>query len=296
MFPDPQLLLPTSGPPPADADGTGFGFRCWHGTPGPMPRAHRHDDIEVNFASGGTLTYLFGGTPLRVQTGRVAAFWAAMPHQLVAITPGASTYWITVPLGLFLHWTMPAGVRSLLLAGRPLLSESGALAPGDHGRFEQWTNDLADPDAEPRLIAMLEIEARMRRLARESLVASPVQLPVVATEPAPGRDPAAHAAAMASFIAAHYDEPITAADVAAARHLHRHYAMTVFRQAIGTTIGSYLAQCRIADAQRRLITTDASITDIGVAAGFSSQSRFYDAFTRLCGMSPGAYRTAHRDR
>lgn len=288
MFPDPQI----AAVPGVGVDSAGFGFRCWHGQPGVMPRAHRHDDIEVNFASGGRLVYLFGGTEVRVEADRVAAFWAAMPHQLVAASPGVSTFWITVPIAEFLRWSVPQPMRSRLLGGVPLLSRSGVLAPGDHDRFAQWNADLADADDEPRRIAMLEIEARMRRLGRASL--DDVPGPVASAGAGRRRDPAAHAAAMASVIAARYADPITAATVAASCHLHPHYAMTVFKDAIGGTIGGYIAQCRVADAQRRLITSDASIADVAVAAGFASQSRFYDAFTRLCGVSPGAYRTAHQ--
>jgi methylphosphotriester-DNA--protein-cysteine methyltransferase len=39
-----------------------------------------------------------------------------------------------------------------------------------------------------------------------------------------------------------------------------------------------------------LLTTDRAVPDVGFAAGFRSQSQFYDRFTRWCGDSPGAYR------
>ena len=49
-----------------------------------MLRPDRHDEIEINFLDRGTLTYLIGGDRVTVQPRRVTAFWAAVPHQIVA--------------------------------------------------------------------------------------------------------------------------------------------------------------------------------------------------------------------
>ncbi|MFC8943273.1 hypothetical protein ACFT1B_34880, partial [Streptomyces griseoincarnatus] len=61
------------------------GLLGWAGRPILMGVAHQHDDLEINLvAEGGTMLYLFGGVPVEVGPGCVAAFWAAVPHQLVA--------------------------------------------------------------------------------------------------------------------------------------------------------------------------------------------------------------------
>ena len=70
--------------------------------------------------------------------------------------------------------------------------------------------------------------------------------------------------------------------------------MSVFRGALGVTIGDYLAQCRVAVAQHLLLTTDRSVPDIGFAAGFQSQSQFYDRFARWCDQPPATYRRRMR--
>ena len=54
----------------------------------------------------------------------------------------------------------------------------------------------------------------------------------------------------------------------------------------------YLAQHRVAHAQRLLLTTDASVAAIGLDCGFGSASQFYAVFKRACGVAPGAYRAA----
>ncbi|TDE92651.1 AraC family transcriptional regulator [Occultella glacieicola] len=70
--------------------------------------------------------------------------------------------------------------------------------------------------------------------------------------------------------------------------------MTLFRRSVGATIGSYLTRYRVAAAQRLLISTVMTTAEIAHAAGFGSRSTFYTRFTRICGLAPGAYRTAVR--
>ena len=79
--------------------------------------------------------------------------------------------------------------------------------------------------------------------------------------------------------------------MAAVVHLHPSTAAAVFRRDMGVTIGEYLAQCRVAEAQRLLISSRATTSDIALRSGFGSTSRLYERFGRDVGMSPGA--TAH---
>jgi AraC-like DNA-binding protein len=140
----------------------------------------------------------------------------------------------------------------------------------------------------------LEIQAWIRRLARH---ASPVDdLPSASGGETTDSDgtTVGRAAAMARFIAVRFREPISVGEIAASVHLHPHYAMTVFREVVGTTLGAYLTQCRVAEAQRLLLTTNATMGEIAHASGFGSQSRFYSCFTTACGVPPGNYRRRHR--
>uniref|UniRef100_UPI0012F865C4 helix-turn-helix transcriptional regulator n=1 Tax=Promicromonospora kroppenstedtii TaxID=440482 RepID=UPI0012F865C4 len=105
---------------------------------------------------------------------------------------------------------------------------------------------------------------------------------------------AARATAMAQYVAEHYREPITATDVARAVHLSPSHAMTLFKRVVGTTVGAYIARCRVAEAQRLLITSDRTAAEIAHAAGFTAQSSFYDTFRQVCGVAPGDYRRGLR--
>jgi AraC-like DNA-binding protein len=233
---------------------------------------------------GGGLTYLLGGRRWRLEPGRWHIFWGAVPHQLIAVDPGTRCSWITVPLTWILRWQLPEAVLSSLLAGS-LLSDA---APGDIAEHRRWQVDLHRPDARWHALVALEVEARLRRLAlgRDLRTDPPV------APPAPGV--AAHVERMAACIAEHHAETLRVDDIAAAAGLNPSYAMTLFRRHCGMSMIDYLTRYRVAHAQRLLATTDDEVTAIGFAAGFGSQSRFFEAFTAICGLPPRAYRRSLR--
>jgi AraC-like DNA-binding protein len=261
----------------------------WAGEPAVMRAAHQHDDLEINLvAEGGTMLYLFGGVPVEVGPGSVAAFWAAVPHQLVANSV-TRAHWVMVPFETFLAWGLPDSLGSRLLSGVPLVAPPSAALATDPANFAQWAADLGGDEPERRQIAMLEVEARVRRLALAT-VGEPVRR-------YSGSDPTLRQViAMVRHIAEHYREPLTVADIAAAAGLHPNYAMPQFRRVMHTTVVDYLTRRRLAEARRLLITTDLPAAAVAAESGFGSVSRFYATFSSGCGVPPATFRREHRLR
>jgi AraC-like DNA-binding protein len=249
-----------------------------------MDRAHRHDDIEINLvAAGGPMLYLLGGGLLEVAEGSVAVFWAAIPHQLIASSAN-HVHWVHVPFERFLSWGLPDPLVTRLLSGVPAISQAD---PSDPVKFTQWAADLTARQAELSRIAMLEIEARVRRLALATL-GDPMH-------PYSGDDPTLRqVVSMVRHIAGHFREPITVAEVAAAANVHPTYAMAQFRKVVRTTIGEYVNLHRLAEARRLLVTTTLPIDRVAAQSGFGSLSRFYRAFTEACGTPPARFRRERR--
>ena len=100
----------------------------------------------------------------------------------------------------------------------------------------------------------------------------------------------------ARYVAEHFDEPLRIPALAKSLHRHPNYLMQVFKERCGVSIGDYLVDLRISNAQRLLATTDRKVTDIAQDSGFATLSRFYEAFAQAAGMAPGAYRSANRVR
>ncbi|MEY2552073.1 MAG: AraC family transcriptional regulator [Verrucomicrobiota bacterium] len=89
---------------------------------------------------------------------------------------------------------------------------------------------------------------------------------------------------------ARLQETLTHNDIANEVGVHPVYLATLFRRHFRCTIGEYVRRLRIEFAASELATSDQSLCEIGLAAGFSDQSHFSKVFKRHTGMTPGSFR------
>jgi AraC-like DNA-binding protein len=260
-----------------DAQHEPIGFNGRQSAPVVMARAHMHTEFELNYAWRGVMTYFLAGEFVTVPAQRLVVFWAGMPHRVTAVAPGTKFIWLTMPLAWVLQWELPAVFTHRLFAGELLREPDAHRSDLDRALMTQWAADVRTPQ---RKIALLEIEARLRRLAATSKSAVPVG------RAAPG-GPVEQAT---RFIGEHYAEPLTVPQIAAAVGRHPNYLMQLFRRSCGTSLWDYVLRLRVSHAQRLLLTTDRKIVDVAFAAGFASVSRFYEAFQKYCRQTPRQYR------
>jgi AraC-like DNA-binding protein len=271
-----------------------YGFTCvrWH--PTPMRRPDRHNEIELNFLETGWVTYLLGGQKIRVECGQLTAFWAAIPHQIIAYGNEPEYFVATMPLAWVLQSKLPDHFMHALLQGRVISERKPKRSRTDALLFANWESDLRKPSGGILKAVLLEMEARLLRLAvgaDRSLYSFPTgrkQRVVM------GRGGLNKVEQMACLIAQRYTERLTVDAIGKAVALHPNYAMSLFQKAFGTTLIDYLTQHRISHAQRLLATSDQKILEIALDSGFGSTSRFNDAFRRACDCSPRDYRRHHR--
>lgn len=271
---------------------TPYGLTCERWEPKPMPRPDRHNEVELNLLDGGFLTYLIWGERVSLRGGRLAAFWAAIPHQIVEFGDVNAYHVVTVPLVWVLNWNLPGGLVQRLLQGDVIQESRDVRASSDAALLDQWIGDLEQGRVDHQEVMLLELEARLARLA---LGAGPVDRRADdPPPPASTRETATKAERMARFVAQGYREPIHIADVARSVGLHPDYAATLFRKTFGTTLNRFLLDHRIQHAQRMLVTTDEKVLTVALESGFHSLSRFNAAFKQLCGSTPREYRRSHR--
>jgi AraC-like DNA-binding protein len=273
-------------------DFTPYGLTCERWTSAPMARPDRHNEVELNLLLSGSLTYLFGGSRVTIPAGGLAAFWAAIPHQVLAAPGGgadAEYFVVTIPLAWFLQLNLPGRLVQPLLHGRMVHDPENGQHRPDCERFERWAEDLGGHQAERHRAALLEIEARLLRLA----LALPPDNSRTRRGP-PNESGLSKAEQMACFIAQHYTGPLPVEEISRSVGLHPGYAMTLFQKTFGMTLVEYVTQHRLTHAQRLLATTGEKILTIALASGFGSLSRFNDAFKRACGCTPRQHRRKYQ--
>jgi len=275
----------------ARPDFTPYGFTCELWKAAPMRRPDRHNEIELNLLECGSLTYLLGGANVTLRQGHLGAFWAAVPHQIIGSQANPRYFVITLPLAWFLQCQLPASLVDRLLLGQFLCDPDTGHSDLDLQLCRRWQRDLEGASRHPPRAAVLELHARLHRLAA-ALPDTPARRPHARA--ILGEGGASKAEKMAGYIARHYQETLSAAAVASAVQLHPNYAMNLFKKTFRTTLNDYVTQFRIAQAQRLLATTDEKIIEVALNSGFGTPSRFYEAFERACGCTPSTYRRAHR--
>jgi len=260
-----------------------MGLRAWTGThAGQMGAFHRHDDIEVNYVHEGSMTYLLGPSRTTIRPRQFTLFWAGLPHLTVKGPVNTRVTWVTLPLSWVLQWQLPDWFLQSLVNGH--MMSGGGEPELDELLLKHWEADLSKDDPAAAEVVAMEIQARVRRMAMQQ-PAQQKQRRHRTDESKVGK-----VEQMTGFIAQHYAEPITVADIAAHAKLHPNYAMTLFRQTCGLSLMNYVVRHRISHAQRLLATSDMPILDVAMDAGFGSLSRFYEAFGSACGCTPKAYR------
>jgi AraC family transcriptional regulator, melibiose operon regulatory protein len=248
------------------------GFRA---TTRATPLLHAHGDVECVYTGPQGARLTLGGREHVLPASRFLAFWGGLPHQL-EMPPGSDLLTLTIPLTMLLRWNLGAPLLQRLFLGECLVGEPAA---ADDERMRAWAGELLSDDPFARRTVELEVQARLRRL---TTAAGKGHRPLQIADQ--------HLASMIHAINERFRDDVSIRDIAAAAGLHPNYAMTLFRRTIGVTVWQYITRLRLAEAQVLLVSTDRTVLDIAMDAGFGSLARFYAAFTREFGMAPGQYR------
>ena len=98
------------------------------------------------------------------------------------------------------------------------------------------------------------------------------------------------------FIAQHYQQPVTLADLAKAAAMSRRGLHKAFLEHLGRNPGQELQRFRIERAKQLLAGNDRKIEDVASQCGYQSANSFYLAFKQATGQSPTEFRNSCRVR
>ncbi|MEC0128302.1 helix-turn-helix domain-containing protein [Paenibacillus pabuli] len=92
------------------------------------------------------------------------------------------------------------------------------------------------------------------------------------------------------YVTAHYDEPISLAELAARFYMNPYYLSQFFKQKTGETYLNFLTHIRISKAKELLEQTDLKIYEICHKVGYSDAQHFARMFEKWTGFKPRDYR------
>ncbi|MBN8198820.1 helix-turn-helix domain-containing protein [Thalassospira povalilytica] len=96
------------------------------------------------------------------------------------------------------------------------------------------------------------------------------------------------------FVEAHLDQPLTIEDLADVADLSAYHFARMFRKTVGEAPHKFVLRQRIERAMEMLRDDRASVAEIALATGFSSQAHLTTRFSHFTGLTPAKYRNVAR--
>ena len=96
------------------------------------------------------------------------------------------------------------------------------------------------------------------------------------------------------FVEAHLDQPLTIEDLADVADLSAYHFARMFRKTVGEAPHKFVLRQRIERAMELLRDDRASVAEIALATGFSSQAHLTTRFSHFTGLTPAKYRNIAR--
>ena len=96
--------------------------------------------------------------------------------------------------------------------------------------------------------------------------------------------------ALAAYVAEHHAAPISRDEISAALKVSPNYLSRVFRRDTGMTPWQYLNQYRVVQAQKLLLSSELSVTEVAQHVGFNDPAYFVRVFHKETGKAPLQYR------
>ena len=261
---------------------------------------HIHNDIEFLYVTNGNLSCKTGnGQDKILGKGDIAIFNGDFPHETLA-SRNAVYYSINFPLEFYMLKLEPDTVFLPFLykisdclylnesqeTGSQLISQIISLHKLCSAVYTQSPDkpNIIIPQSPPpghleylfaeifRLIGFLKRINFIRSIGHSHNKAFERLLPAL------------------QYISENIKEPISLIAVAKAANLAPSYLCRLFKKVLGYTIVEYVNFLRLSEAQKTVISTDKSITQIAMEFGFSSATYFIRLFKKQFLVTPNAYR------
>ncbi len=257
-----------------------------------MALSHLHPAVEILLFTAGGFRLEVDGEECFASEGDLAVFRSNAVHAIELISRGAGSYHV-----LKLH---PSLLLELFSQGgenhaMPLLQnrkESPCIIPRERipGEVSELFSRIAEEDKEGNGTARIA-----QRIYASELSLLLLRRVLPRGEEAPGEERIStenlrRIYESVSYIDRSFSSELRAEEVAARIHMSYSYYARLFRAVTGKSFQQYLQSVRLSHAERLLLTTELSVTEIAMSCGYNSLSYFISEYKRVKGHTPRASR------
>lgn len=98
------------------------------------------------------------------------------------------------------------------------------------------------------------------------------------------------------ILRANFSNPPSLTQLSKVVGIHPVHLVRVFRTFQHCTMSEYVRQLRVESAQKKIVSSDASLVEIALSSGFADHTHFSRSFKRVTGMTPSEFRNLIRRR
>ena len=262
-------------------------------------RPHSVDALLLSFIVRGRGQHVMGETVFAESGGSIGITYYDEVHDILTDADGMVIYNIFLDPAACVLPTMPTDLRETL----------HVILPQHHG-FRNLLNraihlEIQEPEQLAQIAARLQREIETPAPGAADAVSACLQIFLIECCRAARRSSihASHASDTPAWVGrlcahmdAHYAQPLTLDDLAAAVRLSAGYLCRAFGRHTSKTVFAYFIERRIQAAMLRLRTTDDKVIVIALDCGFRDLTYFNRKFRQLLGCPPTAYRGRLRGR
>ena len=261
----------------------------WHSTSDPVTRQHFHNCLELGFLFEGRGEVYAGEQVVPFEAPCLLIIPPRLPHANRAAEGCTCRWnWLYLDPQMLLSHLTPGTLEHISAWQQSLQGNACVLSeesfPQENALVRMAIGEMEAAEPGYRQIVTRLFGALFLKLARHT----PVQTSHRPQQHLGTIEPAVQ------YIADHYMDNITIADLASACHLSATHFRRVFKQILGHSPLDYVHMIRVDRACVLLYSHQYSVTEIGQQVGYTSPSSFLRQFHRIHGTSPNQWRLRMR--
>ncbi len=247
--------------------------RCITTEKSAMPHVHYHDAHELYYMVNGSTTYYIGDKIFRVQAGNFIFIPKGILHK-TDYEVDDNHERIIINFGDKLFGNDLQELREELMDCRLIYIEKDKM-PYFKELLDRMEAESARDDSYNSTLMHLYVKELLVQLCRHKYHYKPTLS---------GTDQAIYA--ISKYIRMHFHENITLGELSREFAMSESHLSRKFKAHTGIGINEYITYVRITNAERLLLETELSVTEVADRCGYSDSNYFSTVFKRIKGVSP----------